>query len=83
MTWMHPPYHHTHIPFPPLPTTCDRFNDLGAIYPPPLPSPRTENRQVYPALMEAAMAEPLNATDVAPSIGSIRELVGVRPNPRL
>lgn len=40
-------------------------------------------RQVYPALMEAAMAEPLNASDVAPSISSIRELVGVRPSPRL
>eukprot|EP00752_Nemacystus_decipiens_P008875 g7920.t1 len=38
---------------------------------------------VYPALMEAAMAEPLNATDVAPSISSIRELIGVRPNSRL
>eukprot|EP00903_Cladosiphon_okamuranus_P010404 g9842.t1 len=38
---------------------------------------------VYPALMEAAMAEPLNATDVAPSISNIRELIGVRPNPRL
>ncbi|CAM9403676.1 unnamed protein product [Scytosiphon promiscuus] len=38
---------------------------------------------VYPALMEAAMEEPLNATEVAPSISSIRELIGVRPNPRL
>ena len=74
------PHHHPHIPSPPLPITGHPFNQrLGAIYPPA----RSENRQVYPALMEAAMAEPLNATDVAPSIGSIRELVGVRPNPRL
>ncbi|CAM9612546.1 unnamed protein product [Ectocarpus sp. 12 AP-2014] len=43
---------------------------------------RSDGR-VYPALMEATMAEPLNATDVAPSITSIRELIGVRPNPRL
>ncbi|CAN0142500.1 unnamed protein product [Ascophyllum nodosum] len=39
--------------------------------------------QVYPALMNAAMSEPLNATDVAASVSSVRELVGVRPNPRL
>ena len=42
-----------------------------------------ETRQVYPALMNAAMSEPLNATDVAASVSSVRELVGVRPNSRL
>lgn len=41
------------------------------------------NRQMYPALMDAAMSEPLNATDVAASVSSVRELVGVPPNPRL
>lgn len=41
------------------------------------------NRNVYPAMMEAAMGEPLNAAELSPAIASIRELIGVRPNPRL
>lgn len=40
-------------------------------------------RQIYSAMMEAAMEEPLNATEASPALHHIRELIGVRPNPRL
>lgn len=62
------------LPLPPPASPLLRPHAVGKL---------RRNRHVYPALMEAAMAEPLNATDVAPSISSIRELIGVRPNPRL
>ncbi|CAM9438551.1 unnamed protein product [Discosporangium mesarthrocarpum] len=39
--------------------------------------------QIYTAMMEAALAEPLNESDVVPSVAHVRKLIGVCPNPRL